>query len=58
MGVWDMMYLMQQYKKTLEQADNPAFSAAQRKEFREKADDLWSQMDRYLQCVETRNAKG
>ena len=58
MGVWDMMYLMQQYKKSLEQADNQAFSAAQRKEFREKADDLWSQMDRYLQCVETRNAKG
>jgi hypothetical protein len=58
MGVWDMMYLMQQYKKTLEQADNPAFSKAQREEFREKADDLRSQMDRYLQRVEARNAKG
>ena len=58
MGVWDMMYLMQQYKKTLEQADNPAFSTAQREDFREKADDLRSQMDRYLQRVEARNAKG
>ena len=58
MGVWDMMYLMQQYKKTLERAGNPAFSAAQREEFREKADDLRSQMGRYLQRVEARNAKG
>ena len=58
MGVWDMMYLMQQYKKTLEQAENPAFSAAQRKEFREKADNLRSQMGRYLQLVGARNAKG
>jgi hypothetical protein len=49
---------MQQYKKTLEQADNQAFSAAQREEFREKVDDLWSQMGRYLQRVETGNAKG
>ena len=55
MGVWDMMYLMQQYKKALEQADNPAFSAAQREDFREKADDLRSQMGRYLQRVEARN---
>jgi hypothetical protein len=58
MGVWDMMYLMQQYKKTLEQAENPAFSAAQREDFREKADDLQSQIGRYLQGVEARNAKG
>ena len=58
MGVSDMMYLMQQYKKTLEQAGNPAFSAAQRKEFREKADDLRSQMGRYLQRVEARSARG
>jgi hypothetical protein len=58
MGVWDMMYLMQQYKKTLEQSDNSAFSAAQREDFREKADDLRSQMGRYLQRVEARNAKG
>ena len=58
MGVWDMMYLMQQYKKALEQADNPAFSATQREDFREKADDLRSQMGRYLQRVEARNAKG
>ena len=58
MGVWDMKYLMQQYKKTLERANNPAFSEAQRKEFREKADDLRSQMGRYLQRVEARNAKG
>ena len=58
MGVWDMMYLMQQYKKSLEQAGNPAFSAAQREDFREKADNLRSQMGRYLQRVEARSAKG
>ena len=58
MGVWDMMYLMQQYKKALERADNLAFSAAQREDFQEKADDLRRQMDRYLQRVEARNAKG
>ena len=58
MGVWDMMYLMQQYKKTIEQAENPAFSAAQREDFREKADNLRSQMGRYLQRVGARNAKG
>ena len=57
MGVWDMMYLMQQYKKSLERADNPAFSEQQREESREKAERLRNQMHRYLQRVEARNAK-
>ena len=58
MGVWDMMYLMQQYKKTLERADDPAFSQEQQEEFRAMAEQLRNQMDRYLQRVEDRNAKG
>jgi hypothetical protein len=58
MGVWDMMYLMQQYKKTLERADNPVFSKEQQEEFREKAEHLQNQMGRYLQRVEDKNAKG
>ena len=58
MGVWDMIYLMQQYKKTLERAENPAFSKEQQEEFRDKAECLRNQMDRYLQRVEDRNAKG
>jgi hypothetical protein len=58
MGVWDMIYLMQQYNKTLERADNPAFSQEQQEEFRAKAEQLRNQMDRYMQRVEDRNAKG
>jgi hypothetical protein len=57
MGVWDMIYLMQQYKKALERADNPAFSEQQREESREKAERLRNQMHRYLQRVEARSAK-
>jgi hypothetical protein len=58
MGVWDMMYLMQQYKKTLERADDPAFIQEQQEKFRAMAEQLRNQMDRYLQRVEDKNAKG
>jgi hypothetical protein len=58
MGVWDMIYLMQQYNKTLERADDPAFIQEQQEEFRAKAEQLRNQMDRYLQRVEDKNAKG
>jgi hypothetical protein len=54
MGVWDMMYLMQQYKKALEQADNLAFSDKTRAEFAEKAEVIRQQMNRYLERVENR----
>ena len=53
-----MKYLMQQYNKTLERAENPAFSKEQQEEFRAMAEQLRNQMDRYLQRVEDRNAKG
>jgi hypothetical protein len=52
MGVWDMMYLIQQYKKALERADNPAFSTETRAEFGVKAEHLRDQMARYLARVE------
>jgi hypothetical protein len=52
MGVWDMMYLVQQYKKALEHADNPAFSPETRTEFSIKAEHLRGQMARYLARVE------
>ncbi len=42
MGVWDMMYLMREYKKALEESDFP------------KAEDLRLQMARYLERVEKR----
>jgi len=58
MGVWDMMYLMQQYKKTLERADSPVFSKEQQEEIREKAEQLRNQMGRYMQHVEDKNVKG
>ena len=52
MGVWDMLYLMQKYKKALERADNPAFSQETRAEFSVKADHLRAQMARYVERVE------
>jgi hypothetical protein len=58
MGVWDMMYLMQQHNKTLELAENPAFSQEQQEEFRAMAEQLRNQMGRYLQGVEDKNGKG
>jgi hypothetical protein len=57
MGVWDMIYLMQQYNKTLELAGNPAFSQELQEEFRGKAEFLRNQMDRYLQRVEDKMQK-
>jgi len=52
MGVWDMVYLMQQYRKALEHADNPAFSPGTRVEFGIKAENLQNQMARYMARVE------
>ncbi len=52
MGVWDMLYLIQKYKKALEHADNPAFSLKTRAEFSAKAEQLRAQMARYLERVE------
>jgi hypothetical protein len=54
MGVWDMMYLVQQYKKTLRLAENQHFSERTRNEFSEKAEHLRIQMARYLERVEKR----
>ena len=52
MGVWDMQYLMRQYRKALEHAENPAFSPETRAEFRVKAENLRDQMARYMARVE------
>ena len=52
MGVWDMLHLMQQYRTSLERANNPAFSPETRAEFGVKADHLRDQMTRYMERVE------
>jgi len=52
MGVWDMMYLIQQYKKTLLLAENQNFSEKTRSEFSLKAEHLRLQIARYLERVE------
>ena len=52
MGVWDMLYLTQKYKKALEHADNPAFSPETRAEFNIKAEQLRAQMASYVERVE------
>ena len=52
MGVWDMMYLIQQYKKTLLLAENQNFSEKNRSEFSLKAELLRLQMARYLERAE------
>jgi exonuclease I len=49
MGVWDMMYLVQQYKKALRLAENQNFSEKTRSEFSLKAEHLRVQMARYLE---------
>jgi exonuclease I len=49
MGVWDMMYLVQQYKKALRLAENQNFSEKTRSEFSLKAEHLRLQMTRYLE---------
>ena len=52
MGVWDMVHLLQQYRKILVRADNPAFSEKTRNEFRVKAENIRQQMIRYMENVE------
>ena len=52
MGVWDMMCLVQQYKKALRLAENQNFSEKTRSEFSLKAEHLRLQMARYLERVE------
>jgi hypothetical protein len=52
MGVWDMMYLMQQHRKALEHADNLAFSTQTRAQFSIEAENLRDQMARYMARVE------
>ena len=52
MGVWDMMYLMQQHKKALALASNPNLSAQRQTEYAEKADVIRQHMVRYLERVE------
>ncbi len=55
MGVWDMMYLIQQYKKALRLADNQNLSEKTRSEFSVKAEHLRLQLARYLERVEREN---
>ena len=52
MGVWDMMYLVQQYKKALRHAENQNYSENTRSEFSLKAENLRLQMARYLERAE------
>jgi exonuclease I len=52
MGVWDMMYLVQQYKKALRHAENQNYSEKSRSEFSLKAEHLRLQIARYLERVE------
>jgi hypothetical protein len=55
MGVWDMMYLIHQYKKALRLADNQNLSEKTRSEFSVKAEHLRLQLARYLERVEREN---
>ena len=52
MGVWDMVYLVQKYKKLIERSQNPLFGEACRNEFAEQAEVVRAQMLRYLKRVE------
>jgi hypothetical protein len=52
MGVWDMMYLVQQYKKALVLAENQNFSKKTRAEFSLKAEHLRLQIARHLERFE------
>jgi len=54
MGVWDMMYLMEQHKKALALAWNPNLSKEKQAEYSEKAEVIRQQMIRYLERVENR----
>ncbi len=55
MGVWDMMYLVQQYKKALVLAENQNFSEKTRTEFSLKAEHLRLQIARHLERFEKGN---
>ena len=57
MGVWDMLHLIQKYRKALEHSNNPSFSQETRAEFTAKAEHLRVQMARYLERVERQNSK-
>ena len=52
MGVWDLMYLVQQYKKALRLAENQDYSDKTRSEFSLKAENLRLQIGRYLERAE------
>jgi hypothetical protein len=52
MGVWDMMYLVQKYKKLLQRSENPLFCEATRAGFAEQAQVVRDQMRRYMERVE------
>jgi hypothetical protein len=52
MGVWDLMHLVQQYKKALRLAENQDFSEKTRSEFSLKAENLRLQIGRYLERAE------
>ena len=52
MGVWDMMYLVQKYKKLLQRSENPLFCEATRTGFAEQAEVVREQMRRYMERVE------
>jgi hypothetical protein len=55
MGVWDMMYLVQQYKKVLRLAENQNFSEKTRTEFSLKAEHLRLQIARHVESFERGN---
>ena len=52
MGVWDMMYLVQKYRKLLLRSENLAFSEVTRADFAEQAETVRAQMIRYMKRAE------
>jgi hypothetical protein len=55
MGVWDIMYLVQQYKKALRLAENQNFSEKTLTEFSLKAKHLRLKIARHLERFEKGN---
>jgi hypothetical protein len=55
MGVWDMMYLVQKYKKLLCRSENLAFSEVTRADFAEQAEAVRAQMIRYMERAKRKN---
>jgi hypothetical protein len=55
MGVWDIMYLVQQYKKALRLAENQNFSEKTLAEFSLKAKHLRLKIARHLELFEKGN---